>query len=222
MLHEPGLVGIDGCRAGWIAVTQIEGELRVELWDDLEPLFCKPWDSACVDIPIGLKFGTGRRDCDQAARDLLGKQRSSIFFAPPRQHLEATDYEQVRSHGLSLQSFYLLPKIREMDRRIEPKDQSWLREAHPELSYRTQAQGELESKKTQVGREQRQALLRTIGSPLYLDDWASSFRRREVALDDLLDAAILLEVARSQAAGRGRSVRDPLPDPKGLSMEICF
>ncbi len=216
------LVGVDGCRAGWIAVCERDGRLSVELWPDLDSLFSQRWTMACVDIPIGLKHGDGRRACDQEARDLLGKQRSSVFYAPPRQLLAATDYEDVRGEGMSLQTFYLLPKIREMDERIEPQDQKWLKEAHPELSFRSRSERVLHSKKSPSGRTQRTDLLKDVESPFDIRRWESGFLRREVAVDDLLDAAILLEVAREWFLGEGQAVGGEERDSRGLKMEICF
>ena len=216
------LVGVDGCKAGWIAVCERDGQLSVELWPSLDSLFSQPWTMACVDIPIGLKGGNGRRVCDQKARDLLGTQRSSIFYAPPRQLLSATDYEEVRKEGMSLQTFYLLPKIREMDQRIEPEDQRWLKEAHPELSFRTRSERLLHRKKSPSGKIQRTEILKELDSPFQIRRWESGFLRRDVAIDDLLDAAVLLEVAREWSWGDGQAVGDQERDSRGLKMEICF
>lgn len=216
------IAGVDGCKSGWIAVCEKENQLSVELWPNLEPLFTSSWDMVCVDIPIGLADGDGRRACDKEARDLLGPQRSSIFFAPPRRLVGATDYEQVRTEGMSLQTFYILPKIREMDERIEPRDQSWLREAHPELSFRTRVERVLHSKKSPSGLTQRQDILKELESPFELRRWESGFRRKDVALDDLLDAAILLEVARELVFDDGHWVGGQERDSRGLKMEICY
>lgn len=216
------LVGVDGCKGGWIAVAERGEEMRVELWDNLAPIFEESWSFACVDIPIGFLPGKERRECDVEARKLLAQNRSSIFFSPPREDLEARSYEEVRTRGMSLQTFYLLPKIREMEHRIEPTHQSFLKEAHPELAYRTRAAAELAKKKTKLGRTQRQEILTRLGSPFRLTDWEKKFMRRSVALDDLLDAAILLEVAREWGEGVGRRVGGRQRDSRGLKMEICY
>ena len=48
-----------------------------------------------VDMPIGLPH-EGARDCDTAARALIGKRRSSVFLAPPQGVLDAQS-----QHGFS-------------------------------------------------------------------------------------------------------------------------
>lgn len=221
-MAESSLVGVDGCRAGWVAVGERSGRLFVELWSSLERLFAEPWAQACVDIPIGLQRGNQRRRCDLEARRMLGPQRSSVFFTPPRELLGAEDYEEVRAHGMSLQTFYILPKIREMDELLKPGQQAWVRETHPELAYRTRSVQELAKKKSAEGRAQREQLLGEVGSPFRLSDWSSAYLRKDVALDDLLDAAILLEVAREWSTDRGRSLGGEERDSRGLKMEICF
>jgi predicted RNase H-like nuclease len=219
---QENLVGVDGCRAGWLAVCERGDEFSVELWPNLAPLFEQTWTMACVDIPVGLLGGNERRECDTLAREILGRQRSSVFFAPPREHIGALDYDEVRQHGMSLQTFHLLPKIRQMDALIKPEHQSFLREAHPELSYRTRSEKVLDSKKNPLGQKQRQELLQELESPFKLRRWESGYLRRDVALDDFLDAAILLEVAREWSWSEGHSVGGKQRDSRGLKMEICY
>ena len=47
-----------------------------------------------VDIPLGLPAGSARRACDTLAATRLGRARSSVFPAPPREVLAAPDYAQ--------------------------------------------------------------------------------------------------------------------------------
>lgn len=217
------LVGIDGCRGGWIAVSQSQGQLAVELWPDLDPLFSRQWRVACLDIPIGLLGSGRRRPCDVEARKLLGKRRSSLFYAPSRDWIQALDYQQVRTQGVSLQTFYLLPKVREIDQRIDVHHQSFVHEAHPELAFWARCQHEeLLSKKTAAGRRQREEILKRVGSPFALATWSARFKRSDVALDDLLDAAILLEVARSGERAEGAVTGGGERDSRGLKMEIWY
>ena len=174
-----------------------------------------------IDIPIGLPT-SGRRACDSLARGELGSKRASIFFAPTRGQVLAEDYDAVRGEGVSLQSFYLFRKIREVDRLIEPTDQSWLREAHPELAFFARTDSHLGKKRSPQGVQARQALLERIGSPFRLGEWEKQFLRRDVGLDDLLDAAVLLEVARGQLLGNSRIICADERDERGLRMEICY
>ena len=141
----PALAGVDGCRAGWLVVmahpmAREAPEHQVTIcarFDDVLALL--PTSVVCaVDIPIGLlaERQPGGRDCDRGARRLLGRRASSVFTPPTRPLLEATHYAQVRGHGLSIQAFNILPKIREVDRVMTPALQQRVYEAHPELAFR--------------------------------------------------------------------------------------
>jgi len=163
-----------------------------------------------VDMPIGLPRRGEKRACDQQARQLLGKQASSIFPAPPREALAATTFEELKGWGLSLQSFYLFGKIREIEAAITPPLQVRIHEAHPELAFRTRANSPLEKKKTPSGKQQRRQLLPFEPGPL-----------PGVGVDDLLDASILAVVARALDEGTARRCYGGL-DTRGLTMEICF
>ena len=215
------IAGVDGCKAGWVMVFEEDGNLGVRLLPRLSQLFQTRWNMVMIDIPIGLSEN-GRRLCDLLARQWLGRKRASIFFAPTRTQLPALDYEEVRVQGVSLQTFYLLPKIREVDDLISPADQVWLKEAHPELAFYSRSEVDLGKKKSPEGRAARQQVLKAVGSSFRLGDWEKTFLRKEVALDDMLDAAILLEVARRFALGEPRQAGGEECDSRGLRMEICF
>ena len=140
--------GIDGCRGGWCHVwldtngSHGSGILRtIDEWTGLP-------DNAdaivLIDMPIGLKeTGPNERRCDSAARKLLKKRGSSIFPAPCRQSLAADEYplasdlnQAVTGRRLSLQSYYIMPKIRELDRFMRDVARRLdIREFHPELGF---------------------------------------------------------------------------------------
>jgi len=117
------VAGVDGCPAGWIVVlvSSEEGtEPRLVLCKSFDEILClQPRPRVIViDIPIGLldERVPGGRDCDREARMLLGRPRSSsVFLAPPRAALSARSYDDARPHGLTLQAFGILPKVREVD-----------------------------------------------------------------------------------------------------------
>lgn len=163
-----------------------------------------------VDMPIGLPRRSEKRACDQMARQRLGRQASSIFAAPPREALSVTTFQELKGWGISLQSFYLFPKIREIEACITPQLQSRVHEAHPELAFRTRSSEPIEKKKTALGKEQRRYMLPFDVPPL-----------KGVGLDDLLDAAILAVVARALDEGTASKCWGG-QDARGLTMEICF
>src|SRR5262249_15104243 len=209
--HEPDvplLAGVDGCRAGWVVVVarcdaQDAQEHQVRIcarFDDVLRLEPAPAVIA-VDMPIGLLTAPqpGGRDCDRLARRLLGRRASSIFTPPPRSLLDVTHYEQVRGHGLSVQAFNIMAKMREVDRVMTPALQHRVYEAHPELAFRTLAGRPMQyRKKTVAGREERVRVLEQAAHPLFqgirsaVAQALRGFPRTQVAPDDILDAYVLV------------------------------
>ncbi len=63
--------------------------------------------------------------------------------------------------GISIQSWGILPKIRDVDAHLTPVDQSRIREGHPEVSFALMNGGHAltEHKSTRAGREARLTLL---------------------------------------------------------------
>src|SRR5688572_19364250 len=135
------LVGVDGCRAGWVAAASDlaeSGDLS-PLDFSIQPSFQALMDGLgggpaliAVDIPIGLPSGSprddGRRRVDAEARAFLGPRRaSSVFSAPCRptldaaSHREACDLEfraRCGGKGISQQTYRIIPKIKDVDRVI--------------------------------------------------------------------------------------------------------
>lgn len=228
------VAGVDGCRAGWIVVllrrTQRTWTHQVTLcpkFADILSLDPTP-DVIAIDIPIGLldQPQSGGRECDRQARQLLGRRASSIFTPPTRPMLKATRYEQVRQQGLSVQSFNILPKIREVDQLMTPVLQQRVHEAHPELAFMSLAGVPIQyNKKTLEGQEER---LRILGEAFRemrqaFDNACLAFKRLEVAKDDLLDAYVLAWTALRISTGQASRVPlYPLVDRKGLRMEIWY
>src|SRR5262249_38037351 len=102
------------------------------------------------------------------ARRLQGRRASSVFTPPPRPLLEATHYEQVRGHGLSIQAFNIMAKMCEVDCVMTPALQHRVYEAHPELAFRTLAGHPMQyRKKTMAGREERVRVLEQAAHPLF-------------------------------------------------------
>lgn len=143
------LVGVDGCRAGWVAASCDVADVGASSLSaptfSIQPSFGALLASLdghraliAVDIPIGLPSGgppqNGRRRADAAARALLGAPRSSsVFPAPCRDTLEASSYHRAcelernargSGKGLSRQGYGILAKIREVDRVVTPAHQA--------------------------------------------------------------------------------------------------
>jgi len=232
-------VGADGCKLGWFAVMlAADGGWEAEVFPDVSSLWRK-YSSASViliDIPIGLRErGHEERKCDRKARELLGPPRaSSVFPAPSRSAIHARSYreagdinERMTGRRLSLQTWSIIPKIREVDELLLSDKAARLRvrEIHPEICFRAFAGHSMKhSKKRAEGRLERTRVLQSIypATPGMLEHARSAYRRKEVATDDILDALV---AAATGMLGGQRLVSIPEApefDSRGLRMEMVY
>lgn len=203
------VLGVDGCRSGWIGIVPHAGGALGYFGATIAELVAAadPAGEAAVvaiDIPIGLP-DAGPRRADIEARAAIGARRASVFLTPARAALRAADHaaavrisRELTGEGVSIQAFSLRAKIFEVD--------SWVRtqprrvvEVHPELSFAQMAGAPLaHSKVTWAGVERRRALLAAAGIDLAgeLGDAGRAAR-----VDDVLDAAAAAWTARRVAAG---------------------
>jgi len=204
------VAGVDGCPAGWLVALEIPPFFVLcPTWGEVAELTAG-CERVAVDMPIGLPRVGQARVCDRQARALLGPRRQCVFSAPARHYLEAREFSQVK--GMSLQSFHLLPKIRQLDEWMTPERQLRVWEAHPELTFARLAGGSLfESKRTEAGRLRR---LQLVSPHAPHPTW----KRSQVRPDDLLDAAALLHCAREPVCPLGDGQRDE----RGLIMQISY
>jgi predicted RNase H-like nuclease len=228
------VAGVDGCRAGWLAVLAIVHDgrpLRVQdvvifaRFDQLLDLTAA-CSAVAVDIPIGLG-DDGRRAADFEARRMIGRRRSSVFPPPARALLGCCDYvsanalsRRISGRGISCQTFNILDKIQQADRAITPNLQQRVVESHPEVSFcALNADVCLQHmKRSAAGREERCRLL--LGA---LEDLASLSPPRGSAWDDLYDACVLAWTASRLATGCERRLpAHPQYDARGLRMEIVY
>jgi predicted RNase H-like nuclease len=234
---SPELIGIDGCRGGWLVAESDAAlsALSFTIVDDLEPVIARAERNGAllaIDIPIGLADGRPR-SCDLEARRLLGRPRgSSVFPTPCRSALAATTYRRAcglsrRATGvaMSIECFNIMPKIRQVDALMTPARQAFVREVHPELVFALASgrpHGLIEPKRTAAGERIRLRLLRRM-SPRF-DPAAVRARLglAKVARDDVIDAVACAIAARRIAEGKalvlpaGRVERDS----RGLRTEI--
>lgn len=232
------LLGIDGCRTGWVIAASDPGlhALEFSIVQDLRA----PVRSAragraliAIDVPIGLARSTPRA-CDVDARRFLRAPRaSSVFPAPSRAALGAASYAEACARSLhacgrrlSRQLYGILGKISEVDRLLTPAVQSRVREVHPEVTFAVLAgrnRGLARSKKTPAGESERLVILMRM-APAFDPE---SVRRRlgvaAVARNDIIDAvACLITASRihDRTALEFPRVAAPERDPRGLRMEI--
>lgn len=225
------LVGIDGCRAGWIAAVLYPGERLPKLvvrarFADLVAEF-GPAAVMAVDMPIGLPdstIGPGRGP-EQAVRPYLGARQSSVFSIPARAAVEAETYGEACALALlgsnparkvSKQAFFLFGKIREIDQLLQAdlalRDR--VLECHPEFAFcrlnnmtPMAAPKKIRGAVNPAGIAERVALLSRYGVDPALFEVKPP---RGAAMDDVVDAAVNLVMAGRHV--QGLTVQFP-PDP---------
>ncbi|MEZ5784032.1 MAG: DUF429 domain-containing protein [Rhizobiaceae bacterium] len=162
--RERTVAGVDGCKAGWIAVVAslVETPLEMRVIETFDQLVASLPDDAiiAVDMPIGLPdfTGHGGRGPEALVRPLLKERQSSVFSIPSRAAIYAEDasftsldawYESHRraSHvsrqtseparAISIQAFAIFPKIREIDALLceRPDLRARIYESHPEVAF---------------------------------------------------------------------------------------
>jgi predicted RNase H-like nuclease len=214
------VLGVDGCRDGWVGVAPDSDVPRAYVAPDLRELLRRaerdgPVVRVGVDIPIGL-VDAGWRQADVLAAAALGARRASIFRTPVRAALEAPDHaagvlvsRAASGAGFSIQAWGLREKILEVDLLVQDRlrvGEERLFEVHPELVFATLAgQPARHPKKTWSGQQERTALLRAAG--LRIDALAGD--TGQAAPDDVVDAAAAAWTARRLAAGEAVSLPDP-------------
>ena len=219
------VIGVDGCRGGWLAASVRDtGELAWEWTTDIATLLRGDADAVAIDIPIGLP-DSGTRACDRAARSMLGRRGSSVFAAPVRPVLGCTSYPAAREllaaaggASMSAQAFGIVAAVRAVDAVIRPDDEDRVVEAHPELAFALMGGGPgLPGKKTTAGIGRRLQLLQTW-LPNAVEALASS--PSQAGVDDALDALACVWVARRWRLGEATVLGGDERDRRGLPMRI--
>jgi predicted RNase H-like nuclease len=228
------VAGVDGCRAGWIAVLMRVDDPhahRIVTAPTLAAIADAPEQPAviAVDMPIGLPErtqGSGRLP-EQLIRPLLGQRQSSVFAIPSRCAVEAEDYGDACGiaaatseppRKVSRQGFAIFPKIRDIDALLRARTDLMTRvyEVHPELAFWTLNGCRALDQPKKVkgtpygpGMALRRGLLGRSG--LLPEGLIHASPPHGAAQDDLLDALAGLTVALDIARGGGQ----PFPDPPG-------
>lgn len=231
--HADIIAGVDGCRAGWLCIVlnRESGEASARISQDFASLLngLEGTRVIAIDIPVGLKE-CGVRACDGAARKILGKPRSnSVFPAPVRAALRAESHHEASvlnrracGKGLSIQSFGILPKIRQVDSVMTPELQRCVFEVHPEVSFWALNNNHAmkHSKHSGQGRKERINLL----APVYrnLESLLTGLNKKGANIDDLLDAAVATWTAGRIAGGSQERTCTLEVDTRGLRMEILY
>jgi predicted RNase H-like nuclease len=206
------IVGIDGCKSGWFSVWENQDEsIHSSIFSSLNELknFFKNESQLIIgiDMPVVLSEVIPRQ-ADQLARKLLSKKASSVFTAPTPEMLDQPNYEKASlvskrlfGKSMSLQSWYLFPKIKDVQTMIHHEDIQ-IYEIHPELSFRAMNNEQviLESKKSPEGFAIRNSLLTQHFKNFIFEEIRRQYARKYVMDNDILDAlAVLWSAKRIQA-----------------------
>ena len=228
------IAGADGCKGGWAVICEsADGRISWEVVPTVRALLdsSNPPELLALDIPIGL-MSSGSRECDTAARQLLGQPRGrSVFTAPIRPMLAASSYSdacaigrQIEGRALSKQAWAILPKIREVDAllRGDASLRDRVHEVHPELCFFHLAGGQpvVAKKRSPEGQARRAGLLRMeFGTDI--DAALGARRDLRCEADDILDAFVALWTARRIRFGTAKCLPEVPPrDECGLPMEM--
>ena len=241
--HDPPAalrLGLDGCRGGWVLALLASQHLTLSLLPSLDQLDMDDQGIGCIDMPVGLTSHGQSRCCDRLARRLLApaKRASTVFSPPGRCCLSLSNYSLATlaqrsggGPGLSIQSWNLLYRIRELDCWLQEKPQrsQQLLECHPELIFlqlqqRYQPEWPAPTSKHQLlGQQQRlQLLYQHWGwdpTPL-LNEALVQSRRHQLQHHDLVDALACLAVALDRK--HQRLPNPPEIDAVGLPMTITY
>ena len=228
------VIGVDGCRGGWIAVRWAE-QITHHLCRSFAEVLALKARVIAVDMPIGFPQLSGRA-VERVVRAKLGKRQSSVFAVPSRAAVMCADYLQ--SCGINLrnsdppkkvskQIFNIFPKMREIDALMAPELQSRVFEVHPELAFWAMngqrplhLPKKIKSRPDGPGLELRRGLLLDAGFPLSGLPLAN-YKNSDAAADDLLDACAACWSARRILNGSSLRFPDEPPiDERGLRMEI--
>jgi predicted RNase H-like nuclease len=213
LLNTPTQVsGVDGCKAGWIAVTAIPesfDKVEVKVFKSVAALILElaPQSIIAIDIPIGLpeRAIKGGREPDWAAREFLGLQRASVFPVPSRRAVYAYEHGYAAVCVIaqdtsdppkkpSRQLFGILRRIQQVDEilRQEPVLRESVFEVHPEVSFRVMNNDELLAERKKVksrinphGMQLRKELLTKEGFPL---SFLNQMPPQGAGRDDFYDA----------------------------------
>jgi predicted RNase H-like nuclease len=234
MSMDDYVVGVDGCRAGWLVCRYIAGEINFGVYASFAEILAGESRARviAIDIPIGLRDDGRPRQCDLDARHLLaGGRASSVFPAPARCLLRQQDYvsactlsRRLYGKAVSQQAFGLYRKIFEADAVMEPSLQDRVYEVHPEVCFWAVNRSSMRhGKKSPQGYDERRTILLVALAPrIPARDEVRQLGLR-VQPDDLLDAAVAALTAHRIAQGMAERLPvEPEFDAKGLRMEMVY
>lgn len=206
--YEMNVVGVDGCKYGWIAISLKENLFwEVKLYSEINVLLkdYKKSDVILIDMPIGLlSESKDERTCDREIRSYLGYPRGmSVFGIPSRGAIYANNYtegnalnKRLMNRGISKQLWGIAPKIKALDQYLINHKiiREKVFESHPELAFMMLKGTPMKhNKRKKEGYFERLEILKKIypKSEEIVEYTLNKYLRKEVKKDDILDALVL-------------------------------
>lgn len=233
MTKNETVVGIDGCKGGWIAASICNDELKIEKFTYISEIAEKiPFTIALIDMIIGLPDKGHRTRPDKQAREILRPISSTVFPAPCRNAVyketrEEQNQENLKEFGkkLTLQTMAIIPKIREVDEFLLKHEdyKKRLMESHPEVCFVSFSGWNLSSKHSASGIISRVELLAKHLPQVTLDLIATEAKKNKCNEDDVVDAICLAVTARLHRRNKTKRLPlgySPKKDAKGLPMQM--
>ena len=227
------IAGIDGSKGGWVCVSACLNDIKnpkFEVFSKFDEIINKKFNLVLVDMPIGLekKLIKGGRDVDREARAMLYKNKSSIFNPPSRMTLKAKDYPEAnkinknQGLGLSKQSWFLIKKIKEIDKLLKIKRRPKIFESHPELIFQVMKGEAVETKKsTAEGIKERINLLLANGFNKKFINKFINKKDKFYKDDDFIDSCSLFWSAIRVSNGEEINIPNTIiKDEKGIIMQM--
>jgi len=232
------IVGVDGCRGRWLAVAMDNdtSSIAASIHATPDALLQDYPDAAAIalDMPIGLTC-KDPRECDIAARRLLGWPRSSsVFPAPIRPALSALSREEADritreqdGRGVGCQAWNIYKHVLAWDTLLRRDDgaRKQVFEVHPEVSfYAMNGQKPLlQRKKSPEGKKWRRQLLDKSFGRTRVSAALADLDGERFGMDDFHDALVALWSAYRIVRKKACCLPEQPPiDTYGLKMGIWY
>ena len=213
------MLGVDGCKAGWVGALLRGSTYDVLVAADIAGLVDAARQLApglavvAVDIPIGLPDDRPRTTDVLARSQLPVGRKSSVFPTPSRAAVEHTTHPEASAAnreavgvGLSVQAFHLVPKILDVDRYVARGTAGAGDRGAPGGDLRRDRPGVRGPVEGHPRADTRRVAAHS--SAVGLDPPAHQ-RGQGYAADDLLDACAVAWTAARYAADTAYSLPDP-------------
>lgn len=229
------IAGIDGCKKGWLMVKYSDN-YSFGVYQNISELIKDNEDikRILIDIPIGLSSKKVKRTIEKKLRGELKYKHSTVFNPPCREALNENDYVtakrkniEIEGKSLSIQSFNISNKIKEIDKYLRSKSEMEIIESHPELCFKYLNNGNvLLSKKSEYnGILERKNIL--FGYDENLKDLFELIEkntlRKDVVRDDICDAVCLCLVNKLGIKEKLSFIKDVNSlDEKGIKIRLAY